>query len=258
MKPVIWVEGIIGCGKTTYAREVGERLKLYVGGEPVEGNPFLERFYQDQKRWAFDMQIFLLKERFKQQLHAATIAIGAGDWNGAILDRSISGDRVFAKMHMDAGNIDPDSWAAYEDFHMLMCTQLLPPTRIIRLQCEPETAYERLRGRNRFAEMTLTLDYLQALDEAYQNLWDELDRGLLPWGHRVKVDTVHWDPIEGMPDWDRHARTLARECGLDYSVIASEMVPPSVTVSEELSVTVRSAAESTPASDPASRETSAS
>jgi deoxyadenosine/deoxycytidine kinase len=242
MRPVIWTEGLIGAGKTTYAREVGKRLGLYIGGEPVDGNPFLKRFYDDPKTYAFPMQIFLLKERFKQQLHAATIAVGAGDWNGAILDRSLSGDRVFAKMHMEAGNIDKDSWAAYEDFHMLMCTQLLPPTRIIRLQCEPETAYERLRQRDRSAEKEVPLSYLKELDDAYQQLWDELERGLLPWGHRVKVDTVHWDPIEGMPDWDRHARTLAKSCGLDYSAIsASKTVAPSVTVSEELTVTSRPA-----------------
>jgi deoxyadenosine/deoxycytidine kinase len=191
------------------------------------------------------MQIFLLKERFKQQLHAATIAIGAGDWNGAILDRSISGDRVFAKMHMKAGNIDKDSWAAYEDFHMLMCMQLLPPTRIIRLQCEPETAYERLRIRNRSAEMSVTLDYLKALDEAYQELWQEMDQGLLPWGHRVKVEVIHWDPIADMPNWDRHAQALARSCGINYSPEASAAsAEPSTigAVSEALSITVRSAA----------------
>jgi len=216
MRPVIWVEGIIGCGKTTYAREVAKRLNLYVGGEPVSGNPFLEKFYEDQKRWAFSMQIFLLKERFKQQLHAATIAIGAGDWNGSILDRSISGDRVFCRMHYEAGNIDEDSWEAYEDFHLLMCTQLFPPTLVIKLQCTPETALERVRNRDRDAEKTLSLEYLQDLDRAYHDLWRELDQGLLPWGHRVKVETVHWDPIKDMPDWNPHAQTLARECGISY------------------------------------------
>ena len=254
MRPVIWVEGIIGCGKTTYAREVGRRLNFYVGGEPVEGNPFLERFYLDQRTWAFPMQIFLLKERFKQQLHAATIAIGAGDWNGAILDRSISGDRVFAKMLTEAGHIDHDSWEAYEDFHMLMCTQLLPPTRIIRLQCEPETAFERLRVRNRSAEMSVTLDYLKALDNAYEALWNELDRGLLPWGHRVKVEVVHWDPIADMPNWDRHAQALARSCGLNYSpdassTEASSTEPSSGAISETLSIAVRSAVGSTDSAD---------
>lgn len=239
MRPVIWVEGIIGCGKTTYASEVGSRLNLYLGGEPVQGNPFLDRFYKDQKTWAFPMQIFLLKERFKQQLHAATIAIGAGHWQGAILDRSISGDRVFAKMLYQAGHIDKDSWEAYEDFHMLMCTQLLPPTLIIHLQCEPETAFERVKARGRGAEERLPLEYLVALDEAYQALWEEIDRGLLPWGHRVRRQVVHWDPIKDMPNWDRHAKALARECGLDYSPPASEL-----TVSEEpVSIAVRSVVE---------------
>jgi deoxyadenosine/deoxycytidine kinase len=248
MRPVIWVEGIIGCGKTTYATEVGRRLNLYLGGEPVQGNPFLDRFYKDKKKWSFPMQIFLLKERFKQQLHAATIAIGASDWNGAILDRSISGDRVFAKMLYQGGFIDKDSWEAYEDFHLLMCTNLMPPTLVLHLHCEPETAYERVQQRGREAEEQLSLDYLVSLDAAYQDLWIEMDRGLLPWGHRVRREVIHWDPIADMPNWDRHAKALARECGIPYSPAASETVPPSVTVSEELSVATRSVEASADAS----------
>lgn len=245
MRPVIWVEGIIGCGKTTYATEVGKRLNLYLGGEPVQGNPFLDRFYKDKAKWSFNMQIFLLKERFKQQLHAATIAIGASNWAGAILDRSISGDRVFAKMLYEAGYIDKDSWEAYEDFHMLMCTQLLPPTLIIHLQCEPETAYERVRVRDRDAEESLSLEYLIALDDAYQALWEEIDRGLLPWGHRIRREIVHWDPVADMPNWDRHAKSLARECGISYSPPASTGL---VVSDKGISVTVRSKETSTDAS----------
>jgi deoxyadenosine/deoxycytidine kinase len=217
MRPVIWVEGLVGSGKTTYSQEVGKRLNLYLGAEPVNGNPFLAKFYADPKSFAFPMQIYLLKERFKTQLHAATIAIGAGDWNGAILDRSISGDRVFAKMHYECGNIDIDAWEAYEDFHMLMCTNLLPPTRIIRLQCEPETAFERIKARGRAVEAGITLDYLKALEAGYQQLWHEIDQGLLPWGHRIKVETFHWDPMSQLPNWDRHAQSLARSCGIPYT-----------------------------------------
>jgi hypothetical protein len=97
-----------------------------------------------------------------------------------------------------------------------MCTQLLPPTLIIHLQCEPETAFERIKTRGRDAEERLPLDYLVSLDEAYQELWHEIDQGLLPWGHRVRRQVVHWDPIADMPNWDRHAKALSRECGIPY------------------------------------------
>jgi hypothetical protein len=124
----------------------------------------------------------------------------------------------------------------------------MPPTLVLHLHCEPETAYERVQQRGREAEEKLSLDYLVSLDAAYQDLWVEMDRGLLPWGHRVRREIIHWDPIADMPNWDRHAKALARECGIPYSPAASETVPPSVTVSEELSVTARSVEASADAS----------
>jgi len=208
-RPLIWVEGLIGSGKSTFSREVGERLGYAVLKEPVEENPYLERFYKDQKRWAWPMQIELLAQRFALQQHAATIAVGAGEWRGAILDRSISGDRVFCKMHMQAGNISELEWQTYEKFYNIMCMTLLPPTLIVYLDCTPETALERIQKRDRAAERGgLDLDYLMALQEGYSDLWREAEHGLMPWGHSIKVTTMLWDPIRDMPDWDRHAAKI--------------------------------------------------
>lgn len=92
MKPLLWVEGIIGCGKTTFAREIGKRLNFQVIEEPVETNPYLEPFYKDPKTYAFGMQIYLLHRRYALQKAAALVSLGVGAFNGAILDRSLSGD----------------------------------------------------------------------------------------------------------------------------------------------------------------------
>ena len=112
-KPLIWVEGLIGCGKSTFSKEISTRLNLRLIEEPVETNPYLEKFYQNPKEYAFGMQMFLLHKRYIMQRLAADEATGVGGYSGAILDRSISGDRVFAKLHNESGNINDLDWKTY-------------------------------------------------------------------------------------------------------------------------------------------------
>lgn len=54
-RPLIWVEGLIGCGKSTFSKEVGSRLGLRVIEEPVATNPYLGKFYKEPQKYAFGM-----------------------------------------------------------------------------------------------------------------------------------------------------------------------------------------------------------
>ncbi len=60
------VEGVIGVGKTTLARMVAERLDAELILETAEENPFLPKFYQDPRRYAFQTQVFFLLSRYHQ------------------------------------------------------------------------------------------------------------------------------------------------------------------------------------------------
>jgi deoxyadenosine/deoxycytidine kinase len=234
--PLMWVEGIIGCGKTTFCIEVGKRLGFRVICEPVDNaglndeaidsierlgfsrntNPYLKPFYKNPQKWAFSMQIYLLHQRYLQQQLAAIEATGVGGYKGAILDRSLSGDRVFAKLHRVAGNIEPLDWANYEMCYDNMCRTLLPPTKLIYLDVSPRVALERIKRRKRDAETGIPLEYLQDLHRGYDELIREAEYGLLPWAHAVKVDRRNWDPIivdeDKMPDWDNIAAGIAESC----------------------------------------------
>lgn len=210
--PLLWVEAIIGAGKTTFCREVGTRLNLRVIEEPVKDNPYLEDFYRDEKRWAFSMQIFLLERRKLMQQLAAIEATGIGGYQGAILDRSISGDRVFAKLHMKKGNIHARDWMTYEESYDGACRTLLPPTKLIFLDVQPETAHERMKQRDRKAEAAVPLSYLKELRDGYQELLEEAETGLLPWAHAIKVERLIWDPVNDRPNWDRIAATIRDSC----------------------------------------------
>lgn len=212
-RPLIWTEGIIGAGKTTFSREVAKRLQLRLIEEPVGDNPYLECFYQDQKKWAFGFQMFMLHRRYLMQRLAADEATGLGGYQGAILDRSLSGDRVFAKMHMECGNIERIDWDTYEMAYDIMCRTLLPPTLLVFLDIQPETAHARMKKRGREAEKEVPLSYLESLRRGYQDLLTEAERGLLPWAHAVRVCRIPWDPDTlSEQQWDQTARTIREAC----------------------------------------------
>jgi deoxyadenosine/deoxycytidine kinase len=214
-KPLIWVEGIIGAGKTTFAREVAKRLNLRLIEEPVDANPYLALFYKDPKKYAFGMQMRLLHHRYAIQQLAAYEATGMGGYSGAVLDRSLSGDRVFAKLHTQEGNIEEIDWKTYELAYDVMCRSLLPPTLMVFIDVQPETAHERMRTRGREAEAEVPLSYLEALRAGYEELIGEAERGLLPWAHAVRVSRIPWDPDTVTPaQWDNVAKTVRGACRL--------------------------------------------
>ncbi len=104
-KPIIWIEGNIGAGKTTLSHILEKELGYRGFYEPVDSNPYLQDFYEDPKRWAFPMQIEMLHRRYAMQQLAAYECTAYSEYHGAIIDRGLPGDRVFAKIHTDEGNI---------------------------------------------------------------------------------------------------------------------------------------------------------
>lgn len=219
---LIWVEGIIACGKSTFAKEISKRLDLRLIEEPVghgEGidNPYLEKFYKDPGKYAFSMQIFLLHQRYAMQQLASYEATGVGGYKGAILDRSLSGDRVFAKMLMQDGLIDPLDFKTYESAYSIMCRSLLPPTLLIFLDVQPQTAYDRMKVRSRSAEAGVPLDYLIKLRKGYQELLREAESALLPWAHAIRICRIPWDfDTHTKEEWDAIALTVKDSCRLPY------------------------------------------
>lgn len=217
-KPLIWCEANLGAGKTTFCRKMSERLHLRVIEEPVgngEGidNPYLEKFYKDPAKYSFPMQIFLLHQRYAMQQLASYEATGVGGYNGAILDRSLSGDRVFAKILMQDGFIDPLDFQTYETAYSIMCRSLLPPTLLIFLDVQPKTAYERMKKRNRAAESNVSLEYLTKLHKGYQELLEEAEKGLLPWSHAVRICRIPYDfDVHTEQEWDSIALTIKSAC----------------------------------------------
>jgi len=210
--PIIWTEGIIAAGKTTFCREIAKRLEYKFLPEPVESNPYLEVFYKDPKRWAWPMQMHLLGHRFGMKKIADYTSATRLE-KGVILDRSIAGDRVFCSLHHKAGNIHQLEFETYEYLYQILARDLQPPTVFLYLDVQPETAFKRMQKRNRGVENGVELNYLVKLREGYEELLKELSRGLCPWAHSVEPIRLIWDrDTLTSEEWDSVALTVRDAC----------------------------------------------
>lgn len=87
----IAIAGNIGSGKTTLTRMLANHYGWVAKYEPVVDNPYLNDYYKDIKRWAFNMEVFFLKERFRHLLEIARMQ------ETTVQDRSIyEGVYIFA------------------------------------------------------------------------------------------------------------------------------------------------------------------
>lgn len=177
MSKVIIIEGIIGAGKTTFAKALGKALgpnalTLLEPDEKEGANPYLADYYTDPKRWSFTMQAHLLGLRYRMHQHAQWHALN--NHGHAILDRSYFGDTCFAHIQVKRGLMSQHEYETYCNLYKAMTASVMLPSVVINLNVKPETALARISKRmseqtGRQCEATIPIDYLEELD-------DEIDR----------------------------------------------------------------------------------
>jgi len=211
-KALIIVEGNIGTGKSTASKKLAKRLGLRLLEEPVD-HELLQLFYDDYMRWSFPFQMEMLHRHWAMQMSAAAETLVDGGYAGAILDRSLWGDLVFARALAETGAMHKKEWEIYQSAVRNMSLVLFPPTTLVYLNARPETCLERIKERNRPQEQGITLAYLQMIHDGYQRLIKEAKTALFPWSHAVNVLVVPWDPrTVNDQEWDRTADMLKESC----------------------------------------------
>lgn len=157
------IEGVIGVGKTTLAKALAGETGARVILEEVEENPFLDRFYADPRRYAFQTQVFFLLSRYRQQevlrqgdLFASTI----------ISDYIFAKDRIFAYL-----NLDDQELALYERLASTLEANIPTPDVVVYLQAGSDVLIERVAKRGRAYEKNLTREYLARLNESYNHFF---------------------------------------------------------------------------------------
>ena len=170
---VIVIGGMIGAGKTSVAKLLGEELGSQVFFEEVDNNPLLELFYtadeqeEQEKRYPFLLQLTFLSSRFR------SIKSALVDKNN-VLDRSIYEDWYFTKVNHQLGRISELEFKIYEELLNNMMEELdeLPkkaPDLMVYLHGSFEEIVRRIGTRGRDFEQD---DSLMAY---YKELWEGYD-----------------------------------------------------------------------------------
>lgn len=159
----IVVAGNIGSGKTTLTDLLARHYGWEARFESVTYNPYLEDYYSNIQRWAFNLEVYFLKERFKD-----TLAI-ARSQKTVIQDRSIfEGVYVFAANNKQMGQLSDRDYETYMELFEQMLTQLRTPDLMIYLRADIAHLVENIQKRGRGYEQTIQIEYLQGLNQLYE------------------------------------------------------------------------------------------
>ncbi len=160
---LIGIAGNIGVGKTTLTKILSDRLNWKPFYESVIDNPFLDDFYNDMKRWSFNLQIYFLSYRFRSLREIYQSGYHA------IQDRTIYEDvEIFARSLYEQGYISERDYQTYRELFNNMIFFLPESDIIIYLKASVKTLLNRIGLRGRDFEKTITPDYLEYLNLAYE------------------------------------------------------------------------------------------
>lgn len=159
----IAIAGNIGSGKTTLTKMLAKHYGWTPMFEPVEFNPYLEDYYADMARWAFNLQIYFLSKRFKDVVEISKRT------DTVIQDRTIFEDaRIFAPNLHEMGRMSDRDFETYTDLfdHMMSLVQL--PDLMIYIRSSIPNLVAQIAKRGREYEKTMGIDYLLGLNRLYE------------------------------------------------------------------------------------------
>jgi deoxyadenosine/deoxycytidine kinase len=191
----IAIEGPIGVGKSSLAKILAQKYASRLVKEEVAGNPFLERFYENPRKFAFQTQLFFLLSRYRQQRELAQGDLFEG---GLVCDYILAKDKIFALI-----NLEDDEVSLYESIYKLLVSTLPKPDLVIYLQARPEVLLSRVRKRGIAYERNISLDYLRTLSDAYNEYFFHYNETPL-----LVVNTSEIDFVESPRDLEHLVREV--------------------------------------------------
>ena len=155
----IAIEGNIGAGKTTLCTQLGMHFGWEVHYESTDNNPYLSDFYNDMKRWSFNLQVYFLNNRYRQILEILKGGITV------VQDRTIYEDaHIFAKNLRENGVLSERDYQNYWGIFDSMKSMSTPPDLLIYLRASVPTLIKQISRRGRDYEQSISIKYLETLN----------------------------------------------------------------------------------------------
>ena len=186
----IAVAGNIGVGKTTLTGLLAKNFNWEPHYESVDNNPYLDDFYTDMQRWAFNLQVYFLNSRFGQLKDIQESG------KKIIQDRTIYEDaHIFAPNLHAMGLMPSRDFDNYSSLFELMSSFVKSPDLLIYLRASVPTLVKQIQSRGREYESSIRIDYLTRLNERYEAWISEYTSGKL-----LIIDTDNLDFSKNQED----------------------------------------------------------
>lgn len=170
-KIYIAIAGNIGSGKTTLTRILSEKLGT-VSAQMDNDNPYIEDFYEDMHRWSFNLQIYFLGKRLQQSIDLQNLN------ENIIQDRTVYEDAyIFADNLHASGLMSTRDFNTYMEIFEISYGLLKTPDLLIYLKADVPTLISQIQKRGRAYEMSIQEEYLESLNERYENWINNIYKG---------------------------------------------------------------------------------
>lgn len=156
------IDGCVGVGKTSLMEIIEKEFGYKPFLEPVTDNPLLDKFYYDRRRYAFPLQIFFLNKRFAMLKEAS-------EHNGTVMDRSIYGDMIFARLLSQSGEMEKAEYDLYKELLANMLEHVQAPKLMIYLRSSVDKVIEKIQKRGREYEQIVEREYWERLNNEYED-----------------------------------------------------------------------------------------
>ena len=198
---MVSIAGNIGIGKSSLTTLLSERFGWKPYYEVVDTNPYLADFYGDMRRWSFHLQVFFLSKRFKH--HKEMLEVGGT----VIQDRSIYEDvEIFAKNLYLQGKFEERDYRNYQELFSCMTHYLKPPDLLVYLRATVDVLKKRIQIRGRPYELEIPTEYLQQLNNHYDNWVEHYKAGPL-----LVIDSNNLDYVNSHEDFQHVANLIEKK-----------------------------------------------
>lgn len=179
----IAIEGVIGAGKTSFARMLAERMSARLVLEKFEENPFLEDFYIDPERYAFQTQLYFLLSRYRQQMDLKQVDLFS---NLLVCDYMFDKDKLFAHL-----NLNEKEFILYNLIAQLLEKEIPKPDLVVFLQASTDRLMQNIKQRGRSYERDISREYIESLNQIYNEYFYRYKDSPLLIINTNDIDFVH-------------------------------------------------------------------
>lgn len=163
----VTIEGNIGAGKTTLASLLAKEYGGKIIKEQFRENPYLAKFYEDKERYAFQLEMSFLLERYAQLNKVLS--------EPHIFDQFVVSDYMFTKSLLFAKiNLSREEHQLFRHLFDLISKKLPKPDLIFYLHADTQQLLDNIKKRGRSYEQMITKPYLNKIERMYMEYFKQM------------------------------------------------------------------------------------